>query len=67
MSASRRSKKIKPINPDEQPVICQFIVDSGSPKTHSENPDNSDCKGKKEEGQQGIKTQKINVVTPSQM
>ena len=47
MSASRRSKKIKPINPDEQPAICQFIVDSGSPKTNSENPDNSDCKGKK--------------------
>ena len=43
MSASRRGKKIKPINPDEQPVIHQFIVDSGQ----SENPDKSDCKGKK--------------------
>ena len=51
MSASRRNKKIKPINPEEQPVIRQFIVDSG----HSENPDKSDCKGKKRRRSTGQK------------
>ena len=51
MSASRRSKKIKPINPDEQPVIHQFIVDSG----HSENLDKSNCKGKKRRRSTGNK------------
>ena len=48
---SRRNKKIKPINPEEQPVIHQFIVDSG----HSENPDKSDCKGKKRRRSTGQK------------
>ena len=55
MSASQRSKKIKPINPEEQPVIHQFIVDSGSNKTNSENPDNSECKGKKRRRSTGNK------------
>ena len=67
MSASRRNKKIKPINPEEQPVICQFIVDSGSPKTNSESPDNSECKGKKRRRSTGNKNSAKNVVTPSQM
>ena len=31
MSSNRRSKKIKPINPEEQPQIKQFIADN-SPK-----------------------------------
>ena len=51
MSASRRNKKNKPINLEEQPVIRQFIVDSG----HSENPDKSDCKWKKRRRSTGQK------------
>ena len=51
MSVSRRNKKIKPINLEEQPVIHQFIVDSG----HSENPDKSHCKGKKRRQSTGQK------------
>ena len=31
MSSSRKSKKIKPINPEEQPQIRQFILDNQSP------------------------------------
>ena len=31
MSSNRRTKKIKPINPEEQPQIKQFIADN-SPK-----------------------------------
>ena len=36
MSGSRKCKKIKPINPEEQPQIRQFILDNQSPTLISE-------------------------------
>ena len=47
MSTSRQSKKIKPINPEEQPIIRQFIVDSAISPTSLKNIENPESKGKK--------------------
>ena len=48
-------KKIKPINPEEQPIICQFIVDSAISQTSLKNIQNPESKGKKRRGLQEIK------------
>ena len=53
MSITPRSKKIKPINPEEQPVICQFIVESAKPQSDSDSPE---CKGKKQRRSTGGKS-----------
>ena len=53
MSITRRSKKIKPINPEEQPVIHQFIVESVKPQSDSDSPK---CKGKKRRRSTGGKS-----------
>ena len=47
MSTSCQSRKIKPINPEEQPIICQFIVDSAISQTSLKNIENLESKGKK--------------------
>ena len=36
MSGTRKCKKIKPINPEEQPQIRKFILENQSPTTSSE-------------------------------
>ena len=55
MFTSCRSRKIKPINPEEQPIICQFIVDSAISQTTPENPENPESKGKKRRRSTGSK------------
>ena len=65
MSTSRRGRKIKPINPEEQPQISQFIVDSGHSPTTLINTDsvqtpttsiNVESKGKKRRRSTGGKS-----------
>ena len=47
MSTSRRSKKVKPVNLEDQPIISQFIVDSAISLTSPKSAENQESKGKK--------------------
>ena len=50
MSGSLKCKKIKPINPEEQPQIRQFILDNQSPTLISEGLQKKKCRRSTEEG-----------------
>ena len=47
MSTSRRNKKVKPINLEDQPIISQFIVDSAISPASPESTKNQETKNKK--------------------
>ena len=55
MSTSRRSKKVKPVNLEDQPIISQFIVDSAISLTSPKSAKNQDSKGKKRRRSTGNK------------
>ena len=58
MSASRRGRKLKLANPEEQPQISQFTVDIGQPPTNFPSPTTSpvaEAKGKKRRRSTGEK------------
>ena len=47
MSTSRRSKKVKPVNLEDQPIISQFIVDSAISPASPKSAKNQETKSKK--------------------
>ena len=55
MSTSRRSKKVKPINLEDQPIISQFIVDSASSPASPKSAENQETKSKKHRRSTGNK------------
>ena len=58
MSASRKGRKLKLSNPEEQPQISQFTVDIGQSPTNTPSPINSplsEAKGKKRRRSTGEK------------
>ena len=55
MSGPRKSKKIKPINPEEQPQIKQFILDNQSLTPNSESSHKKKCRRSSEEGKTSSK------------
>ena len=50
MSGSRKCKKIKPINPEEQPQIRQFILDNQPLTPNSDSTHKKKCRRSTEEG-----------------
>ena len=49
MSTSCRSKKVKPINLEDQPIISQFIVDSAISPAFPKSAKNQETKSKKQQ------------------
>ena len=60
MSSNRRSKKIKPVNPEEQPQIKQFIADN-SPKP-SDCPPGSTKKRRRSTGENNTSNKQRNSI-----